>query len=94
MLMLGLLLAVQLPSAGQVGATVNGALDVRIDRPELNAPDAASVARRAGDPVRVEADASVRVRRGSQCAWDGRRYPPVERDGAWWCDRPRLVEGP
>lgn len=89
-----LLVALQLPSPGQVGATVNGALDVRVARPELDAPAAASVARRGGDPVRVEADASVRVRKGARCAWEGRTYAPVERDGAWWCDRPKLIEGP
>lgn len=84
--------AAQLPPAGSVSSTVNGALDVRVDRPELNAPSAASVARRNADPVSVEADAAVRVRKGQRCAWDGREYAPVERDGGWYCERPRVVE--
>ena len=83
--------AAQLPPAGSVSSTVNGALDVRVDRPELNPPSAASVARRNADPVSVEADASVQVRRGQLCAWEGRAYPPVEREGGWYCERPRAV---
>lgn len=84
--------AAQLPPAGQVSSTVNGALDVRVDRPELAAPSAPSVARRNADPVNVETDASVRVRKGERCAWDGREYAPVERGGEWYCERPRAVE--
>lgn len=82
----------QLPPAGSVSSTVNGALDVRVDRPELNAPSAASVARRGADPVSVEADASVRVRKGERCAWEGRIYAPVKRNGKWYCERPPEVE--
>ena len=84
--------AAQLPPAGQVGSTVNGAIDVRVDRPELSAPSAASVARRTTDPVQVQADASVRVRKGERCRWEGRDYAPVEREGEWYCERPRMVE--
>lgn len=95
MLVLGLAL-ITAPAAaqspGDVGATVNGGLDVRVDRPELNAPSAASVARRGADPVSVEADASVRVKKGDRCRWEGRDYAPVGRDGGWYCERPALIE--
>lgn len=84
--------AAQLPSSGAVSSTVNGALDVRVDRPELNAPSAASITRRGADPVIVEADASVRVRKGERCAWGGQEHRPVERAGRWYCERPPVVQ--
>ena len=82
----------QLPSSGAISSTVNGALDVRADRPELSAPNAASVARRGVDPLTTRADAFVRVRKGQRCAWGGREYAPVKRKEGWFCERPRALE--
>jgi hypothetical protein len=91
--------AQQVLGAGSPSPRAVTTLDTTVTNASV-APPASTIGRDATDsataPERVAAEraavqvgvgASIRVERGARCTYDDFYYDPVERDGAWYCER-------